>query len=194
MCLVFFDFDRTLTTRDTILPLGLFLSRAGPGARSKTARFLWALLLLKGRVLSNHEFKEKFCRWLVKGKSQEDIETLARSFANRYVAGRLNPAVVQKLNEHRKRGDEVYIVSSNFRFLLEAMMEHLRTNGVIATELEILDGRYTGNLLGRACSGSEKLSRVLTRFGRERVEEAVAYGDSADDRCLLQYVKTGVWV
>jgi len=53
MCLVFFDFDRTITTRDTILPLGLHLTRIGSRHRLKTLRLLWALFLLKGRVLSN---------------------------------------------------------------------------------------------------------------------------------------------
>ena len=194
MCLVFFDFDRTLTARDTIFPLGLRLARMGPENGRKTARLAWALFLLKSRILSNHQFKERFCRVLLKGHLEQDVRALSRSFADDHVAPQLNRKMVETLFEHRGRGDEVYIVSSNFRFLLEAMSGHLDINGVIATEAETANGRFTGRLAGFACSGPEKLSRVLARFDTERVKNAVAYGDSADDGSLLQFVKTAVWV
>jgi phosphatidylglycerophosphatase C len=194
MRLVFFDFDRTLTRRDTILSLGLFLARVNPRPLLTTALLLWTLLLLKMRLISNHEFKEQFCRRLLKGEREDRIQLLSRSFTNERITRQWNREVVQKLKEHRRLGDEIYIVSSNFCFLLEVVRTHLGADGVIATELEIVDGRYTGSLLGLACSGDEKLSRVLARFGRERVEQAVAYGDSPDDRSLLRFVGTAVWV
>jgi len=74
------------------------------------------------------------------------------------------------------------------------MNDQLKTDGVVATEVETLNGRYTGNLMGRACSGPEKLARVLERFELERVKQVVAYGDSDNDRALLQCVKTAIWV
>jgi phosphatidylglycerophosphatase C len=194
MRLVFFDFDGTLTTRDTILPLGLFLARSQSTRSLRAARLAGALLLLKLRVLSNHAFKEAFCRCLLTGESEERIEHLSREFATRYVQGILRTPVVRMLGEHRRAGDEVYVVSSNFRFLLRQLPPSLETDGVIATEPEMIDGRYTGRLAGPACAGPNKLARLLARFGRERVKQAVAYGDSEDDRQLLEFVKTSVWV
>ena len=194
MRLAFFDFDGTLTTRDTILPLGLFLARSQSTRFLRVARLAGALLLLKLRVLSNHTFKEAFCRCLLRGESEESIEDLSREFATLHIPGILRAPVVRMLDEHRRAGDEVYIVSSNFGFLLQQLPSSLETNGVIATEPEIVDGRYTGRLAGPACAGPEKLARVLARFGRERVKQAVAYGDSKDDRQLLEFVKTSIWV
>lgn len=194
MTLVLFDFDGTLTTRDTILPLAGFLLRQNPAKAAGMVRLAWATSLLKLRVSSNHRFKERFCECLLGGETQTHVEELSREFAARYLIGVLREPMLKVVHEHRRAGDEVYIVSSNFDFVLEPLRERLDVNGVIATEPEIVNGRYTGRLSTRACAGSEKVQRALARFGRERVSQAVAYGDSNDDRQLLEFVKTPVWV
>jgi phosphatidylglycerophosphatase C len=194
MKLVFCDFDGTLTTRDTIFPLCIFMRRANGALLRKVARVVAALMLLKLRLLSNQRLKEEFCRCLLSGETQERMDALLDAFAREYIAGILREPVVRMLAEHRRMGAEVYIVSSNFEFLLRPLQRVLHADGVIATEAEVRGGRYTGRLSGPACAGSEKLSRVLERFGRDLVRNAVAYGDSADDRPLLDFVKTPVWV
>lgn len=194
MKLVFFDFDGTLTSRDTILPLCLFLGRKRGASAPKIGRVFAALMLLKLRILSNHRFKEEFCRRLLAGETRDRVDALAGSFATEHVAAILRPRVVRILHEHRQNGDEVYIVSSNFDFVLRPLLLALNVNGVFATEAEIADGRYTGRLLRPACAGLVKLSRVIETFGADRVREAVAYGDSADDRQLLKFVATPVWI
>ena len=194
MSLVFFDFDGTLTRRDTILPFGFFLARAKPKKYLEMVHLVLLMIFLKLRILSNHEFKEKFCSSFLRGESEKEIEDLSRIFADRYLKGILNWPVVEALRNHQQRGDEVYLVSSNFTFLLRPLQQTWTSSGVIATDPEIKAGRFTGRISGRACDGPEKLSRVLARFGRERVREATAYGDSRSDRHLLSYVKKAVWV
>jgi phosphatidylglycerophosphatase C len=152
------------------------------------------MICLKSRILSNHKFKENFCSSFLKGESEKEIEDFAKIFAVRYLEGILNRPVVEALLTHQQRGDEVYLVSSNFTFLLRPLQQMWNSRGVIATDLEIKAGRFTGKISGRTCDGPEKLSRVLALFGREHVREATAYGDSRSDRHLLAFVKTAVWV
>lgn len=194
MRLILFDFDGTLTRRDTILRLGFFIARTQSPRFRKAARFSWDMFLLKSRVVSNHQFKEDFCRCLLTGLTAESIERLSREFYDCYVSAILKEPTILLLNKHRQAGDEVHIVTSNFDFVLQPVKRQLNADGVFATVPEIIDGRYTGRLTGQACVGSEKLTRVLARFGHERVRQAVAYGDSSDDRELLEFVKTPVWV
>jgi phosphatidylglycerophosphatase C len=194
MRLVFFDFDRTLTTRDTILSLGFLLAGAHARPYANKAQLLRAMLLLKSRLYSNHRFKKEFCRTLLTGWTEQQVAELSEIFWRQQSPRILRESVVHRLRSHRHRGDEIYIVSSNFVFALRPWEQQLRIAGVVATEPEVIDGRYTGELTGAACSGSEKLRRVVARFGSERVREAVAYGDSRDDHDLLAYVKTAVWV
>lgn len=194
MGLVFFDFDGTLTTRDTILPLGLFLARKGPDKYKKISLLALRLILLKLRLITNHAFKARFCELLLKNESEEATATAARIFVQDYVQGILRKPVVERLLNHVQKGDEVYLVSSNFGFVLRALRGKWPLNGVVATEAEVDGGRFTGRIAGRSCEGKAKLARVVSRFGEPRVREATAYGDSRGDRELLGFVKNANWV
>jgi phosphatidylglycerophosphatase C len=194
MSLAFFDFDGTLTTEDTILPLGLYLTQMKSRRYVAAAGLFVLMALLKGRVISNDRFKRLFCELLLKGETSDSVDRLCRSFAAQYVQRILNEQIVKRLREHCRAGDEVYIVTSNFGFVLHALAQHLPADGVIATEPDVESGRYTGRLRGVTCDGAEKLTRVVARFGPDRVRQAAAYGDSRGDRPLLEFVKTAVWV
>ena len=87
--------------------------------------------------------------------------------------------------------DEIYIVSSNFDFLLKPLQKRWNLAGIIATRTEVLNGIFTGRLVGNACHGKEKVARVIECFGPTITKEAVAYGDSASDAFLLDSVKDG---
>jgi len=194
MSLVFFDFDGTLTTKDTIWPFASFLwtnCRRRRGAR--TSMFL-SLMKLKLRLTSNHVFKQQFMSQLVQGESQGRIESLTARFHETHLEPILNRAMIRLLLEHVEHGDDVYLVSSNFDFFLRPLQERWNVKGIIATQTEVRDGHFTGHILGLACDGKEKLDRVINCFGERRTREAVAYGDSQSDSFLLEFVMTGHWV
>jgi phosphatidylglycerophosphatase C len=192
---VFFDFDGTLTTRDTVWPFGMFLVQNAHGnSCTKAVRLFLLLACLKIRALSNHQFKERFCGLLLRGRPQQEIHALAKLFADSFVDRILNPQLVDALRQHQRSGDDVYLLSSNFSFLLQPLQEAWGSRGVIATDAEIEADRYTGRIVGRACDGKEKLSRALAMFGPEPLEQAIAYGDSRSDRYIMEYVKKAIWV
>jgi len=193
MSLAFFDFDGTLTRRDTILPFAFFIARTRPGRRWRVAHLMFWLLLLKVRLISNHRFKAQFCSLLLQGEARKQMDDLALAFATHHVEKALNAPVVAALRNHQQEGDEVYLVSSNFSFLLRPLQAAWALRGIVATEVEIEGGRCTGRIAGQVCDGAEKLSRVLALFNAERVREATAYGDSRGDRALLAFVKRAVW-
>ncbi len=192
---MFFDFDGTLTTHDTIWPFGVFLIRRAHGnSYAKAIRLSFLLACLKVRALSNHQFKEQFCRLLLRGCREDEVQRLATLFADSVVAGMLNDEVVDALRQHQRAGDDVYLLSSNFSLVLRPWQEAWAVRGMIATDVESKAGRLTGRLLGRACDGREKLKRVVQAFGREPIEQATAYGDSRSDRYIMEFVKKAVWV
>jgi phosphatidylglycerophosphatase C len=193
--LVFFDFDGTLTTRDTVLPFGMYLIRKCH-ARSvrKTACLFILLAGLKVRMLSNHGFKQRFCALLLRGASEQEVNLLSSGFANDFVTRVLNPPVVEAMRRHQRSGDEVYLLSSNFSFVLRPLHESWRSRGIIATEVESHNGRFTGKIVGRACDGREKLFRALALFGSDNLRAATAYGDSRSDRYIMEFVRKAFWV
>jgi HAD superfamily phosphoserine phosphatase-like hydrolase len=98
------------------------------------------------------------------------------------------------MHAHQDAGDDVFILSSNFSFALKPWRQRWNATGVIATEAEVIGGRFTGRLVGRACDGREKLARALTRFGPEPLRRATAYGDSRSDRHVMRFVERAIWV
>lgn len=192
--LVLFDFDCTLTIRDTIWPFTTFLLKQNQ--RGYTVRLAAFCLsgLLRIHVISNHYFKKGLAALLVRGRSTQEIELIAERFHNAYLERILNRTVVRSLVEHMVHSDEIYIVSSNFDFLLKPLQKRWNLAGIIATRTEVLNGIFTGRLVGNACHGKEKVARVIECFGPTITKEAVAYGDSASDAFLLDSVKDGYWV
>jgi HAD superfamily phosphoserine phosphatase-like hydrolase len=125
---------------------------------------------------------------------EEAIRKDASTFVEDYVDGILRKQVVEKLNNHIQKGDEVYLLSSNFGFVLRLMQRMWGLSGVIATEVEIDSGRFTGRILGRSCEGKEKLARAVNCLGEDSVRASTAYGDSRGDYELLNFVKNANWV
>ena len=192
--LVFFDFDCTLTIRDTIWPFTTFLLKQN--RRGYTVRLAAVCLsgLLKFHLIPNEYFKKGLAALLLRGKSAQEMDLIAERFHDAYLERILNRTVVESLVEHIAHSDEIYIVSSNFDFFLKPVQRKWNLAGIIATRTEVLNGVFTGRIVGNACHGKEKVARVIEGFGPTIIKEAVAYGDSASDAFLLDSVKDGYWV
>jgi HAD superfamily hydrolase (TIGR01490 family) len=132
--------------------------------------------------------KTRLAEHFFTGKKVRDLESLAEEFLSRHLMEIINREVLSRLQKHVDDGDEVYLVSANFDFVLAPLIPRWKLKGVIATRTESVDGVLTGKLIGRACEGREKRDRVIELVGSERIKGAVAYGDSAGDLCLLDSV------
>jgi HAD superfamily hydrolase (TIGR01490 family) len=110
------------------------------------------------------------------------------------------PAAIQCVWWHALRGDSIVLVSGTLRPLAEiakfTLERELLWRGlevkvsVLATQLEIRDGRWTGRVAGAAMFGEEK-ALAIKRFARERgipLAQCSAYGDSSLDRWMLASV------
>lgn len=194
MGLALFDFDGTLTTSDTIWPLSCLLSDMRPRPVLLRAVQLCSLLELKAGLRSNQSFKERMARLLLVGASEQQVAQICAGFHEVHLQKLLNREVFRMLVGHLATGDDVYLVSSNFDFFLRPLQQKWGLKGILATRTEVVDGKYTGRILGPACDGAEKLERVINTFGEASTRDAVAYGDSRSDSFLLDFVKTAHWV
>jgi phosphatidylglycerophosphatase C len=178
-----FDFDGTLSTRDNVVP---FLRRAvGP------ARFLGALVLVTPFLVTaaieparRDRAKAALVRHTLTGYDAARLEAVAARFAADVCAHHLRDDVVERVAWHREQGHEVVAVSASFRDYLQPVAEQLGLDAVLATELEVVDGRLTGRLAGANVRGPEKVRRLEAWLAGEAVE-LWAYGNSGGDRELL---------
>lgn len=192
--LVLFDFDCTLTIRDTIWPFTTFLLKQSRRGYTLQLAALCLSGLLRFHLIPNEYFKKGLAALLMRGRSIQELDLIAERFHDAYLERILNRTVVESLEEHIAHSDEIYIVSSNFDFFLKPLQKKWNLAGIIATRTEVLNGVYTGRLVGNACHGKEKVARVIECFGSAMTKEAIAYGDSASDAFLLDSVKDRYWV
>ena len=181
--LALFDFDGTLTRRDTYTRLLRYVA-GSPRFYVSVAILLPAFAgYLVGR-LSNTDLKIRMLTRILGGWSVGRYHELADQFAREHVPPLLREDAVQRLRWHRARGDRVIVVSASMREWLEPFC---REHGVelLCTEVEVVEGRLTGRLVGSNCSGVEKVRRIQRHVDLTQFVAVHAYGDSRGDREML---------
>jgi len=185
MAIVFFDFDNTLTHTDTTLFFAYFLCKE----KHNTHRYYCVIILFilyRLKIIAHQVFKQKLCKILVNGMEKDRIISLSTDFFNRHFNFLKNKIVVDKLYEHSQNGDPVYIISSNFDFLLKPIYNILPVKIIEATNTVLLNDFFTGELSGNVCSGDEKLIRAMRLAEDISTDTIISYGDSKDDYALMK--------
>ena len=184
-----FDFDGTLTTRDTLIA---FIHYACGTPRFLLGFLLHAplLVLMKLRLYSNGKAKQRLFTWFFQGMSIETFDALCQSFAlsHRHL---LRPDTVRLLQQALSEGAEVLVVSASIDNWVQPFFStfHLppSTFHVLCTQIEVIDGRLTGRVLTPNCYGQEKVRRILALHPDRSAYHLTAYGDSRGDRELLAF-------
>ena len=181
-----FDFDGTLTTRDTLFPF--LLHAVG------VIRFLGSLIrsvpVLVGygiRLLPNDVAKERILVYFLKGMSRPELDTLGHSFAREVIPRMLRDGAMNRLQWHRAQGHRCVIVSASLDVYLKPWATIHGIEHVLCTSLAIKDGgTLTGRLATANCYGAEKRRRLEEWLGVRSGYSIYAYGDSRGDRELLE--------
>jgi HAD superfamily hydrolase (TIGR01490 family) len=177
-----FDFDGTLTTRDTLIA---FIRYACGTPRFLLGFLLHAplLVLMKLRLYSNGKAKQRLFAWFFRGMPIETFDALCQSFAlsHRHL---LRPETVRLLQQALSEGSEVLIVSASIDNWVQPFFP---TVTVLGTQIEVIDGRLTGRFLTPNCYGQEKVCRILALHPDRSAYRLTAYGDSRGDRELLAF-------
>jgi len=105
----------------------------------------------------------------------------------------LRPLVYEEplrlIQQHRERGERVYIVSATLQEIVQHIADDLGFDGAIGSTCEIVDGAYTGRTL-RAAHGVGKADAVRALAAAEGFDlaESTAYSDSYSDVPFLEVV------
>ena len=177
-----FDFDGTLTTRDTLIA---FIRYACGTPRFLLGFLLHAplLVLMKLRLYSNGKAKQRLFSWFFRGMPIETFDALCQSFASTH-RHLLRPETVRLLQQALSEGSEVLIVSASIDNWVQPFFP---TVTVLGTQIEVIDGRLTGRFLTPNCYGQEKIRRILALHPVRSSYRLTAYGDSRGDRELLAF-------
>lgn len=187
MKIAFFDFDGTITKRDTFIEFAKY----SLGKRRLFAAILkncFHLSMWKLGIISNSEAKQRLFSTLFNGRDYEWFKNCGANF-KKAIDMNINENVVNKLHKHKIEGHVVIIVSAS---MPEWICPWATANGidaVIATEIEVdNNGIITGKFLTPNCHGEEKAIRIRSMFPHIDECESWGYGDSIGDNQMLNMV------
>ncbi|MBE0515052.1 HAD family hydrolase [Sulfurimonas sp.] len=183
MNLALFDFDGTLTTKDS---LGEFLKQSV--GRKKYLlnmfRFLPYFILWQTKLMNNGVAKEHLFRIFFKGMDEEFFKSKAKEFSLTKLDTMLNKERFKLLREHQAKGDRVVIVSASMRCWLQPWCDKEGVE-LLCTHLKFEEGTFCGKFLTPNCHGIEKANRIKAHLNLQEYETIHAYGDSSGDKEML---------
>ena len=188
MRLAIFDLDHTLLTGDSDHLWGDYVIEHGLVEREQHKR-------------QNDRFYEDYLAGTldIAAYTRFALEPLVRLGAERLLPLRerfirdviepiVAPAAPALLERHRIQGDTLLIITATNRFITEPIAAMLGVDELLATDPEIVDGRYTGGIQGIATYRDGKVARLQQwRDAQdERYEHVTFYSDSHNDLPLLR--------
>jgi HAD superfamily hydrolase (TIGR01490 family) len=196
MSLAIFDLDNTLLSGDSDYEWGQYLVHNGhvDGEEYERANERYYREYQTGKL----DIFE-FLNFALRPLATNDMATLI-SWRKEFMQKRILPIISQGaralVNEHRQLGDTLLIITATNRFITEPIAREFGIDNLLATDPELVDGRFTGKVVGVPCFQHGKVIRLqewLQRTGHE-LHGSCFYSDSHNDLPLMRLVERPIAV
>lgn len=176
--LICFDMDSTLIQTEVIDELA---ERAGVGDEVKAI----TESAMRGEIDFSESFKKRVS--LLKGLDESVMKDIAENLP-------ITEGMTRLIRILKKSGCKIAILSGGFTYFGNYLKEKYGFDYVYANELEIVDGKLTGNYVGDIVDGKRKaeLLRLLAQMEKVDMRQTVAVGDGANDLPMLGIAGLGI--
>ena len=194
----FFDLDKTVIAKASMVAFSGPLHRAGMLTRRMLLRAAWGQLVYAQFGASPAKLaklRDSVLRLTV-GWDQAEIGQIVRETLVDVVEPIVYDEALELIREHRAAGRKVFLVSASPEEIVAPLAQYLGVDEAIATRAELdADGRYTGRT-ERYCYGPEKVVAIAEVAERDGIDLAASYGysDSGTDVPMLEAVGHAVAV
>lgn len=176
--LVCFDMDSTLIEAEVIDELAI---AAGVGEQ--------VIAITEAAMRGELDFKQSFARRLalLKGLDESVLEGIAANL-------RLTEGAEKLISSLKKLGYKTAILSGGFNYFGRYLQQRLGIDYVYANELDIVDGKVTGHVVGTVVDGQRKAELLAMLAQKEGIalEQVIAVGDGANDLPMLSVAGLGI--
>jgi phosphatidylglycerophosphatase C len=182
--IAFFDFDGTITKKDTLLEFIKF-SKGNFRFYLGFILNLPYLVAFKLGIISNQSAKEKILRFFFHGMHAAVFKQHCEAFSKQVLPKLIRPKALEEIQKLKQNNIIVVVVSASPENWIEQWSQNLHLQ-LIASRLEVNEGKVTGKILGKNCHGNEKVSRIREIYDLSNYRIVAAYGDSTGDKPMLQ--------
>ncbi|MGH9078481.1 MAG: HAD-IB family hydrolase [Acidimicrobiales bacterium] len=188
-----FDFDGTITKRDTMLLFFTAVRSRQAVARAFLRHSPRLLGALRGGTARDRA-KRLVCGDILGGLRSGEAEAAARRTAHLVQRSLIRADTAARIRWHQQEGHRVIVVSASFEAYVELVADSLGVREVIGTRWEVDDtGVLTGRLVGQNVRGAAKVDLLAGLLG-DRFRLDHAYGNSGGDAAMLARAEHPVWV
>lgn len=181
--IVAFDFDGTLTVRDSFTQFLRWRAGAG-GWFAGLARMSPDLVAYAGHR-DRGRLKAASVREFLKGAPRVQIEADAEAFAGQVWPGFMRYDALACWKDWGARGAYRVIVTASPETTVAPFARRLEAEALLGTPLAFdADDRVAGTFAGPNCRAAEKVVRLRAAFGPD-MKLAAAYGDTTGDTDML---------
>lgn len=196
MTLAIFDLDNTLLAGDSDHAWGEFLVEEGivDAEEYRKANDRFYQEYLNGELDILHYLG--FALQPLANHNMGELLAWREAFMDKKVRPMMQRKAAELLDSHRNQGHTLMIITATNRFVTELIANELGIEHLIATEPELVNGRYTGEVAGVPSFQDGKVTRLndwLDAHGRD-LDGAWFYSDSHNDAPLLKAVDNPVAV
>lgn len=185
----FFDFDGTIIAGYSVVPLVAALVRQGHLKLNGLARKLNAgVSFARGRSGLSGLLSELSAE--LQGQPESVYLELADKLFEDEIAKMIYPETRTMIQAHLRKGHTVAVCSSATRYQVEPAARELGVSTVMTTQLEVIDGLFTGDIVRPTLWGGGKANAV-TRFCDDKgikLEDSFFYADGSEDLALMSQI------
>lgn len=186
-----FDFDGTLTKRDSFVPFLRFAFGKLVFAQ-RIARLVIPTLKCIGRRVTRDELKEVLIRTFLTGIEARWVEQKSVEFCEKYWTRLMRPSGLIAVASQVNSGAIVTICSASPAIVLKPFTDKLGIR-LIGTNLEVKDGVLTGRISGHNCRCAQKVARLEAEYGPLTSYHLRAWGDTRGDYEMLAAAQEPYW-
>lgn len=176
--LICFDMDSTLIETEVIDELA---DRAGVGEEVRAI----TEAAMRGEIDFSESFKQRVK--LLKGLDESVMKEIAENLP-------ITEGLDRLIKVLKRVGIKIAVLSGGFTYFGNYLKEKYNLDYVYANELEIIDGKLTGNHLGEIVDGKRKaeLLRLIAQVEKVDIAQTIAVGDGANDLPMLAVAGLGI--
>ncbi|PWT97796.1 MAG: HAD-IB family hydrolase [Bacteroidetes bacterium] len=182
--IAFFDFDGTITTRDTFLEIIKFQKGKLAFYSGFTLLSPW-LICMKLGIISNTSAKEKVLTYFFGKTPLKEFQIKCDAFISQKLPQLIRPQANETILKHKEQGIQIVVVSASPENWLKGWCVK---NGLdlISSRLEVKNELLTGKLEGKNCHGEEKVIRIREKYELTNFTSIYCYGDTKGDKPMLE--------
>ena len=139
----------------------------------------------------------EFALSTIKGKTPNYVEHIMTKFLSSVIEPMINIYALRLLHNHHHNNDVMLLASATNSVIVNPIAKRLGFENIVATEVEVIGGVYSGKVKGMPALGEGKLSKVkewMLNNNFYDFKNVTFYSDSINDFPLLAEVSKPIAV